>query len=79
MSADNKEAHLMDEFPTKNHMTTGRNNDLNLYCSHVKLGLFRHLARLKIDPAGRQHPVSHRSHPKVKKFGAIDKKNLYDI
>ena len=76
---DKAEAHYLDEFPTKYQMRTGRNTGLQLYCKHVKLGLHRHLERMKFDPTKRTHPTSGQSHPKVKQFGTIDKKNLYNI
>ncbi len=79
MNLDKKEAHYLDQFPTSYHMKTGRNTNLQLYCKHVPIGLHRQLERMKFDITKRTHPVSHRSHPKMKKFGEIDKKNLYDI
>lgn len=79
MNLDKIEAKYIDAFPNKYHMKTGRNNNLQLYCAHVELGLHKHLKRMKYDITKRTNPISKQSHPKMKDFGNVDKKNLYDI
>ena len=78
-NVDQIEQHYIDQFPTNEHMKTGRNKGLQAICGHAKLNMHYHLTRMKFNVTKRSHPVSHRSKPKMKKFGSIDKKNLYDI
>ena len=77
--SDKKEQHYIDEFPTERHLKTGRNIGFKNICPHAKLNMNHHLQQMKYDPTKRSHIVSHRSKPKMKPFGEIDKKHLFDI
>lgn len=76
MDLDFIEHKLLDNFPTKTHVTYGKNTHALPYSySPVQLGI--HLKRFHIDPSKRSMIESVRSKPKKKKYeNTVNKKNL---